>query len=274
MIRTTPTPRPAAKGRLRGRRSGLAAALLGALAMLALPAAADTRPGATFTLGAGARLTPSYFGASSEEVGPTGSFLLHHLRIGGFEIGDPTAEPLRPGFRIGGAARWISGRGAGDNPELAGLDRVSTSVELGVRLRYVADTWLVFADLRNGVIGHGGWAGEVGADALWHVTPNLTLSAGPRAAFGDARFTRTYFGVTAAEAGRSPFSEFRPSTGIVSVGAELGMRLRLDELWTVIGTLEYDRLRGDAGRSPITAQGSRDQWGARLMLTRRFDLRL
>ena len=270
MIRTSPTPRPTARGR---HRTGLVAAVLGALATLALPAAADTRPGATFTLGAGARVNPSYFGASRDVAGPTGSFLLHHLRIGDFEIGDPTAEPLRRGFRLGATGRYIRGRGAGDNPELAGLDRVDLSVELGVRLRYVGDTWLVFADLRNGVLGHGGWSGEIGGDALWQVTPNLMLTAGPRAAFGDARFTRTYFGVTAAEANRSAFTEFRPASGLVSVGAEIGMRLRLDDAWTVIGTVQYDRLRGDAGRSPITAQGSRDQWGASLMLTRRFDWR-
>ncbi|MGY6412132.1 MAG: MipA/OmpV family protein [Alkalilacustris sp.] len=275
MIRPNPPRRPLRSLRRGGLLTAVGAVLIAALA---LPAAADTRPGATFTLGAGARLTPAYFGASRDVVGPTGSFQLHHLRIGGFEIGDPMAEPLRRGFRLGGAARWVRARGAGDNPELAGLDRISNALELGLRARYVADSWLVFADLRTGVVGHSGWAGEIGADALWQVTPNLLLSAGPRVGFGDARFQRTYFGVTAAEAARPEtggrFTEFRPGAGLLSVGAELGMRLRLDDAWTVIGTVEYDRLRRDAARSPITAQGSRDQWGARLLLTRRFDLRL
>ncbi len=288
-------------GRTTARRAGVVGVLLGALAALAAPVAAQTQPGGieptlggvetrlggvepqpsaveppsrvTFTLGAGVRLTPAYFGASSGFAGPTGNFQLHHIRIGNLEFGDPQAVPLERGFRVAGAARYIQGRRAADHPELAGLDRVDLSVELGVRVRYVADTWRVFADVRHGVVGHGGWAGELGGDALWRVGPNLMLTAGPRAAFGDARFVRTYFGVTEAEAARSDFVAFRPSSGLVSVGAELGLLLRLDENWGLTASIEYDRLRRDAERSPITAQGSRHQLGARMVLARRFDWR-
>ena len=266
MILAPPTER-----RTTARVAALATAL--AAVWTLAPAPTMARDGVTFTLGAGARLAPEYFGASSMEPGPTGRFSLQHLSIGGLQVGRPDARPLDPGFGIGGAFRYIGSRGPGQNPELAGLDRVDASVELGLGLRHVAEGWRVFADLRHGVIGHGGWAGDLGADALLRLGPDLILTAGPRVAFGDARFTRTYFGVTPAESAASGFAAYRPSGGLVSVGAELGMHYALDADWGLVGTISYDHLRGDAADSPVTTQGSRDQWGASLVVTRRFNLR-
>lgn len=251
------------------RRTAPALALLAACA--AAPAVADPRPGVVFTLGAGARLAPDYFGADSRSVGPTGRFGFQELRLpGGFGIGSPEAQPLDPGFGVGGSFRYIGSRNASEFPELTGLDDVSRALELGLEIRQVHEFWRVFAAARYGVIGHRAWAGEVGADAILRASDRLTLTAGPRAAFGSARFQRTYFGITPAEAAASGLAPHAPSSGLVSVGAEIGMRYALDRDWGIEGAITWDRLQGDAGRSPIAAQGSRDQLGARLLVTRRF----
>lgn len=249
-----------------------AAPVLAVMATFAgAPAVADPRPGIVFTLGAGARIAPEYFGSDSRSVGPAGRVGLQELRLpGGFGFGSPDAQPLDPGFGFGGSFRFIGSRKTADFPELAGLNDVSRALELGLEIRQVHEFWRVFAAARYGVVGHSAWAGEVGADAILRATDRLILTAGPRASFGSARFQRTYFGITPAEAAASGLAAHAPSSGLVSVGAEIGMRYALDRDWGIEGAITWDRLQGDAGRSPIVAQGSRDQIGARLLVTRRF----
>ena len=71
-------------------------------------------------------------------------------------------------------------------------------------------------------------------------------------------------------AAASSFDAYDAEGGLVSTGAELGMRYRLSDAWGVEGAITYDVFRGDAEDSPIVQQGSEDQWGARLGVTRTF----
>ena len=249
-----------------------AAAMIGVLS--AGPAAAQGGPRLTFELGAGARVAPEYPGSDSYKVLPTGRFGFRDLTTlpGGLVIGSSDARPLDTGFGITGTARYLGARSAVDHPELAGLERVRSALELGLALRHVGENWRVFGELRYGVLGHKAWVGDLGADVILRPAPGWTFNAGPRVTIGDGRFKRTYFGITEAESvlSASNFDPFRPSAGVVSVGLEAEVRRDLTEDWAIIGTVSYDRLRDDAGRSPITALGSRDQWGARVMVTRRF----
>lgn len=240
--------------------------------LAALPAAARS-PGLSFDLGFGAGVSPEYPGSGSYRVGPTGSFGFRELVLpGGFGIGTVGARPIEPGFGPRGALRYIRERRAGDYPELNGMEDVDFSIEAGLGLAWVTDRFRLFAEARYGVIGHGGWAGDLGADVIWRPGPRTAVLLGPRAAFGDARFTRTYFGVTPAEAGASGLAAYRPGGGLVSAGLELTLHHDFDEDWGVDGRLAWDRLQGDAADSPIAAQGSRDQWTLRLTVTRRFSL--
>lgn len=259
------------------RHALLAVAL--ALAFPALsPAAATAQdsPSASFILGAGVAVTPDYPGSSDHSIGPSGSFALRELVLpGGFGIGSASARPVDPGFGLRGAFRYIGSRKASDNAELTGLENVDATFEVGLGLVYVADFWRVFGEVRYGAVGHRGWAGDLGADAIWRVSDRTTLLAGPRAGFGDRRFAQTYFGVTEAEAAASVsgFAPYRAGGGLVSLGVEVGLQHAFDDRWGLQGRINYDRLQDDAGRSPITSQGSRNQWSARLILTRSFDLR-
>ncbi len=258
------------------RRTLPAFALVLAALAVALPAAARDRPGLTFDLGIGASVQPDYPGASSYRVGPTGSFGFRELVLpGGFGLGTASTRPVEPGFGPRGALRYMRARKASDHPELAGLDAVKASLELGLGLVWVTEHFRAFAETRYGVIGHGGWAGDLGADLIWRHGERTVLHLGPRAAFGDGRFTRTYFGVTPDEAAASALAgtglaAFRPRSGLVSVGLELGLHHAFGSAWGLEGAISWNRLQRDAALSPITAQGARDQWGVRLILTRRF----
>lgn len=245
----------------------------GALASLAAPVLAQERALA-FSLTGGVSLAPEYFGADSTRIGPGGGFGFGGVRLGRVALGDPDAPRLfAPGTGLRGSFRYIPRR-AGKN-ELAGLEDVKASLELGLGLHHTAESWQVFADLRYGAIGHKGIAGELGANAIYRGSGGLVLHGGPRASFGNARFARSYFGITAAEAAVAPNfpAAYRPSGGMHALGLEVGAYQPLNDHWGVSATLRYDRLRGDAARAPIVQQGSRDQFSASIGLTRHFNFR-
>ncbi len=247
-------------------------ALTGAL-LPALAAAQTQGTVFTFSLRGGVEVRPDYFGSESYGVGPDLGFGFGALELpGGFAIGTPGAQPFQEGRFVRGSFRYIGERSADDHPELAGLEDVERALELGVGLGYVGPDWRVFGDLRYGVMGHSSFVGELGFDALFRVSDNLLIHAGPRVDLASSRFARTYFGVTEAEAGASGLDAFQPSGGVVSVGLEVGMRYAFNDRWALVGTASWDRLQDDAARSPITRQGSEDQFGVSLGLSRSFQL--
>ncbi|WP_209425734.1 MipA/OmpV family protein [Pararhodobacter sp. SW119] len=251
-------------------RSAIAATVSTA-ALLAQPAVAQERVFA-FSLTGGASLAPSYFGSDSYSVSPSGSFGFTALRFGALAVGDPMGpRQFAPGTGLRGVFRYIPKREGKD--ELAGLNDVKAALELGLGLHHTTEFWQVYGEVRYGVVGHRALTGAIGANAIYRAESGLVLHAGPRAEFGDGRFMRTYFGITAAEASPPVLNAYRPGGGTYSVGFEIGAYQPLNADWGITGSLRYDRLRGDAAASPIVRQGSRDQLTARIGLTRHFSLR-
>lgn len=247
--------------------------LAGVLIAAALPATAQDRPGVTFTVGVGLSSSPDYPGAGSNSISPTGAFSVQEFVLpNGFGIGTANALPTDQGFGLRGAFKLISSRKASDNKELRGLNDIDPSVELGLGLLSITQHSRVFGEVRRGVGGHDGWVAEAGVDAILRPTPQWVLTAGPRANWGDSEFFNTYFGVTRNEAVRSRYSSFRPDDGLVSLGMKVSARYDFQNRWALQGTMGWDRLQDDAARSPITKQGDRDQFSARLILMRSFSL--
>ncbi len=248
------------------------AAVVAATGGYAAAAAAQT-VGARATVLGGIKTSPAYFGSDEYEAAPTFSLTLDYLRLpGGFQIGDPAPSGEIYGFKPRFSFRYVTERDVSDHPELAGLDDVDTAVELGAGLGYEARDFRVFADVRNGVVGHHDWVGVVGADAIVRPSDALTLTAGPRVNFGDEGFADTYFGISGAEAAASGLDPYDPSGGLTSVGVELSARYSLSDRWGVEGVAAYDRLVDDAADSPIVGLGSEDQYELRLGLTREISL--
>lgn len=229
-------------------------------------------PAFVFSLRGGVAGNPAYFGSDEIEAGPDFGFKFHYLRLpNGREFGNPDPWADTPGLSFHGAFNYIGERDADDHGELAGLDTVDAAVELGFGVTYTATNYEAFADLRRGFGGHEGFVLELGADAIFRPSDRLRLTLGPRVLFGDDTYTDTYFGVTASEASAAlPF--YNPDPGLVSIGAELGMRYQINDVWGLEGAVSYDAFDDIATDSPIVRQGSSDQWGIRLGLTRVFSL--
>lgn len=165
-------------------------------------------------------------------------------------------------LKAGPVGKFIPRRCACDHPELFGIHNVGWGVELGGFVEiWPSDRFRTRFELRQGIGGHGGLVGTITAD---FVQPfgNWTFSLGPRLNIVSNQFANTYFSVTPWEAafnGRA--TPFKASGGFESIGATAAATYQWSPSWATTGFVRYERLVGDAGRSPISGVlGSRNQW--------------
>ncbi len=240
---------------------------------LSAPAAVQAQEfGLSGEIGLGARVRPGYFGSDDYTVGPIGRFGLEALTYGPISSGTPGVARDTTGFRVRGAFRIVPGRSADDFPELAGLEDVDLSVEMGLGAQYEGRSYRVFADARYGVIGHGALVSEVGADYIMRPGDDWEISVGPRLFFGSDDYANTYFGVTAAEAGASAsaFSAYQADGGLVSMGLDMRVERQLNDDWSLRGDLEISEFVNSAADSPIVQQGNARHAIVGITLARRF----
>lgn len=231
-----------------------------------------TRPQLVFTLRGGVAASPEYFGSDDYAVGPDLGFSFNYLALrNGRSFGNPDPWADRMGLSFGGSFRVIQDRKTDDFDELAGLDDIDAAFELGGSVRYGAEHFAAFGEVRRGFGGHEGWVGEIGADAIVRPTERLQLTLGPRLFFGDDTYTDTYFGITADEASAA-LPAYDPEGGMVSAGIEFGARYQINDVWGLEGAVTWEKFTDDAADSPIVEQGSDEQWGIRFGVTRVFSI--
>lgn len=243
--------------------------------VVAAPHTVAPSPDLIFTVRGGVSASPTYFGSDTYEAGPDFGLSFQFVNLPGKrDIGSTDPNYRYTGFSPRGSLRLVKDRSAADSPELAGLNDIDMALELGLGLGYTSENFRAFGDVRYGVVGHEAWVGEFGADMIVRPTDRLTLTAGPRLFVADNSYATTYFGVSAAEsvASGGAFAAYAPAGGALSAGFEVGATYSLNDKWGIEGAVRYDRLLNDAADSPITQQGSADQFSARLGLTRRFTL--
>jgi len=166
------------------------------------------------------------------------------------------------GFEGRRRARDVGGR----------LPSVGATVELGGFVQYaLSDALRLRVEARQGLGGHKGLIGVVGADYIARDADRWLFSIGPRVTLAGARYNRAYFGVAAADAAFAGLPAFKADGGLQAVGATVGALRQLTPHWGVSGYAKYDRLVGDPGRSPVVrAFGSRSQPSVGLALSYTF----
>ncbi|MFV0624097.1 MipA/OmpV family protein [Sphingomonas sp. ac-8] len=248
--------------------------LLATAVTAALPAFAqegdDTR---RWRIGLGPQLVPSYPGADRTSVRP----LIDIDRVRGdapfaFEAPDESAGfPLLRDDRFSfGPAVGFEGRRR--SRDAGGVGRVGRTVELGgfVQVQPIEPLRLR-AELRQGIGGHEGLVANLGADYLLRDADRWLFSAGPRVTLANRRYHRAYFGVTPDGAARSGLPVYDVDGGVQAVGGTVGLLRQFSPRWGMFGYAKYDRLTGDAARSPIVRSfGDRNQLSAGIALTYSF----
>ena len=258
-------------------RRGLAAGA--AFLTLAVSAAADPASDWTVTLGVDGRVLPKYEGSAKSMLAP---FPLFDIRRAGtprnfssprdgFSFG--ILDSRR--FQVGPAVKLRFPRKESSDSDLRGLGDIGWTLEAGAFVEYWPADWLRGrVELRQGIGGHHGLVSDLAADLVMPVTPQLTLSGGPRLTLASAAATSPYFSITPAQSASSGLPVYAASGGVRSFGAGAQARYEWSKAWATHLFVEYERLAGGAANSPIvTAHGARDQIQVGLGVTYSFDIR-
>jgi len=248
--------------------------------LAATPAPLPVPEGWLVEIGAGPEVSPSFPGAKTYRVLPTGNVAWH--RAG---TPEPFASP-DDGFGIGlldlgwlqagPVARFVAQRGLSNgNGNFVGLHNVGWTGEIGG----FAQVWLwpehlrIRSEVRQAVNGHKGLDGNLQIDLVQAFGPAL-FSIGPRMAFGNSTYMNAYFSVSPAEAAVNGLvTPYTASGGITSVGAFASVKYHFTPAWSATLFGGYDRLVNSAGASPIPNRlGSVNQFTAGLTLNYAFSL--
>lgn len=257
----------------------IAWAVIGAAALVPAWSAANAQDSDDLRVrvGLGAQLRPEFVGADKRQVGPlwdldfargTNEFA---FEAPDYSFGIPVVST--GGFSFGPAGNIASKR---DNSDVgAPVGRIPTTIEAGAFANYeVSKSFYLHAELLKGIGGHKGIVGTIGADQVWRDGDRYVFSVGPRVIFSDSRYQRAYFGVTPAAALASGLPVYRPSGGVQGVAVASGLSYQFNPRWGLFGFARYERLVGDAGKSPIIREfGSRNQLSGGLGLNYTFTIR-
>jgi outer membrane protein len=179
-------------------------------------------------------------------------------------------------LRAGPAGKFVSHRKADSYSELNGLGDVKNAVELGGFVEYYPVDWFrTRGELRQGIGGHNGVVADLSADFIIPVVQHFTFSAGPRFTWESSKATSPYFGIDAAQALATGLPVFDAKGGAHSAGAGGQVSYRVDPRWEVHAYVEYERLLGDAAKSPlVTVRGSPNQTTFGIGAAYSFDVRI
>jgi outer membrane protein len=228
-------------------------------------------------VGLGAQVRPEFIGADGTKMAP-----LVHVNIARgaheFSFGAPDDRPSIALFSTNGFSFGPAGNIEGRREQSdvgAPVGSVSRTFEAGAFAQYLAgDSFRLRAELLKGLNNHKGVVGEIAADKIWRDGDRYVVSIGPRVLFSDARYQRAYFGVDTAHSLASGLPIYRPGGGIHGVAVASGANFALNNRWGLFGYARYERLVGDAAKSPIIREfGSRNQLSGGAGLNYTFTIR-
>jgi len=210
-------------------------------------------------IGLGVAFGPEYLGASNHQFRSALDIKFNYKDRIFLENNKIGAVLYNSRFvRAGVLARWNLGR----NSDLM-IDSATDAVdvddafEIGAFAGGSLYKFFLTAELYQGLNSvHKGLSFELEGGYTYEVNSRFKLTPIIGATWASKGFTRAFFGV---EPGDSRFEAFNPTGGLYDTFTEVAGEYRLGKNWLAKGTLRYSRLRGQAAKSPIVQNGSKDQ---------------
>ncbi|MFN4011189.1 MAG: MipA/OmpV family protein [Pannonibacter sp.] len=219
-------------------------------------------------IGAGVLVKPRYDGSDSYLFSPMPIFEVGRFYVPG--LGQVADGKQQTGVFFFPSLNFVGERKPSDDKDLRGTRKINWAFEAGLGAGFQGENFRVFAEVRQGFNGHKGQVGQIGADLITRPMDRLEWSIGPRVGFASSKYMDTYFSVSAAESAASGLSQFKASGGFKSVGVETRFSYDLNDKVKLHLQGGYDRLIGDAGKSPIVKKGDRNQFNIGTGVTYRF----
>lgn len=232
------------------------------------------------TLGANAEYGPSYPGSNHRDFSYMPSF--DYRRLGDAEEYSPPDDGVGVdlisfgNFSVGPVIGFRDSRSPSDDKRLDGLRRIHWDVDAGISATF----WIepnrlrLHGELRHAISNGSGLIADLGVDYFQPLTEQLVVSAGLRASLANDTYMQSYFGINATDAARNgTLSKFDADAGLKSVGLVVSASFAITPEWTLEVYDRFDRLTGDASKSPITSDlGSRNQNIIGISLTKAFNI--
>jgi len=245
--------------------------------IFASPANAQDNDNHRVRVGLGGQLRPEFIGAKDRKFGPLVDVdIARGDKPFRFEAPDDSFGlrlMTKDNFTFGPAVNIEGSRK--DKDVGAPLGKVKTSVEVGGFAEFLpTENIRLRGQLLKGVTGHKGLVGAIGADRIWRDGDRYVFSVGPRVLFSDAAYQRAYFGVTPVAALATGLPAYRPKGGLHALALASGLSYQFNPKWGAFGYARYERLVGDAAKSPIVREfGSRNQMSAGIGLNYTFTVK-
>lgn len=250
----------------------------------------DVRPDRQIMVGTFIAYAPAYLGADEYQLmaGPNiqvrydRAFLSVQeglgydlVRSGELRAG-PTIGLRQPRRENGSSPLRIAGDRSDD---LRGLGTIKATADIGGFIAYERGPIAAKLDVRQATNSDLGLIATLGVRYTRMIPissrpgPPALVSFGLRVSFVDDKYNQSYFGVTAEQSTRSGLKPFDADGGLLSAGLGASAVVPLNGRVSAIFLAGYDRLAGDAARSPLVEErGSRNQATAGLGFVYRFGL--
>lgn len=163
---------------------------------------------------------------------------------------------------MGIAGRFVPSRDSGDSRDLNGMRSIKWGAEVGGFAEAYPTDWLrIRGEARQGIRSHTGIVADLSADVFTDLTPDIQISAGPRATWVTKKYNERYYGVDSAQFAAGAPSPYSPDGGLHSVGVGAAINWKVTEKAEIGSFAEYRRLMGDAGDSTLVSErGSKNQF--------------
>lgn len=221
--------------------------------------------GWTGSVGLGPAEVPKYPGASTDRVRLEPFVSIDYgarFFIGPLGLG--VAAVRWDGFRAGPVLGFERGRNESDDPHLAGLGDISSSLTGGVFAGYSRGPLDISATARQ-AISHStnGLTGLLQVD-LRHTFAGVRtyVAAGPDLEFGNGDFERAWFGISPGQSATSGLPVYAPRAGVNSIGLHADLTHRASRHILVRFFARLSDVAGGAAQSPVVERRTQFAVGA------------
>lgn len=222
-----------------------------------------------WTLGIGAGYVPRYEGSNEHWVRALPILAYRNGRFAAGVGGLTYNLSSHSALEFGPLLSYGRGRREDDANHLRGLGNIDGSVDAGIFVRWRLSAWSVYANVKHGVgSGPEGIQAHLGVNHASRLGEADRLLIGASLDWADDKYTRAFFGVSAAQSAASGLPIYAAGAGLKNYGVNTTWVHSFTPAWFSTVGVYAKRLAGDAVDSPITQQ--RNLVGASAAIGYRF----